>query len=165
MLFEVFDRLSKLQNLILGEVSGFYSLIFYPTAFLTVYLLTSTSRTASARFWLFVIFICSLGFERLVVSITISDSSSLPGDMASVFSIQLFYFMQLFLIRFVFVYVLQEEIHCRVWIIRRITILLCVFLLGYTAYKFQDYNIINNQLLLEIQRQNLEFKGTLETYG
>ena len=85
LIFEVFDRLSKLQNLVLGEVSGFYSLIFYPTALLTVYLLTSTTRTAAARFWLFVIIGCSLALERFVVHITISDGTGyLPADEASV---------------------------------------------------------------------------------
>ena len=85
LIFEVFDRLSKLQNLVLGEVSGFYSLIFYPTAFLTVYLLTSTSRTAAARFWLFVLFGCSLALERFIVNLTVSDDSEyIPADEASV---------------------------------------------------------------------------------
>ena len=85
LIFEVFDRLSKLQNLVLGEVSGFYSLIFYPTAFLTVYLLTSTSRTAAARFWLFVLFGCSLALERFIVHLTVFDDSEyMPADEASV---------------------------------------------------------------------------------
>ena len=85
LIFEVFDRLSKLQNLVLGEVSGFYSLIYYPTAFLTVYLLTSTSRTAAARFWLFVLFGCSLALERFIVHLTVFDDSEyMPADEASV---------------------------------------------------------------------------------
>ena len=85
LIFEVFDRLSKLQNLVLGEVSGFYSLIFYPTAFLTVYLLTSTSRTAAARFWLFVLFGCSLALERTLVYFTVHDANGyMPADEASV---------------------------------------------------------------------------------
>ena len=85
LIFEVFDRLSKLQNLVLGEVSGFYSLIFYPTALLTAYLLTSTARTSGARFWLFVILGSSLALERCIVYFTISDGSGyLPADEASV---------------------------------------------------------------------------------
>lgn len=89
LIFEVFDRLSKLQNLVLGEVSGFYSLIFYPTALLTAYLLTSTARTSGARFWLFVILGSSLACERCIVYFTISDGSGyLPADEASV---KLFY--------------------------------------------------------------------------
>ena len=85
MIFEMFDRVSKLQNVVLGEVSGFYSLIFYPTALLTVYLLTSTTRTSAARFWLFIIFCCSLVVERMVMWMTLdSDTGYLPADEASV---------------------------------------------------------------------------------
>lgn len=165
MIFDLFDRLSKLQNLFLGEVSGFYSLIFYPTALLTVYLLTSTSRTASARLWLFCMFCCSFGLERLVVNITITDSSDLPADVASVFSISFLlcnFFIELFAIGF-----LQEEIYWRIWLVRKITMLLCAALLGYTAYKFQDLNIINNQILLNVQRrlELIELKGYSESIG
>lgn len=85
LIFEVFDRLSKLQNLVLGEVSGFYSLIFYPVALLTVYLLTSTTRTAAARFWLFVLLGGSWAMERFVVCFTVSEENEyLPADEASV---------------------------------------------------------------------------------
>ncbi|KZS17213.1 Uncharacterized protein APZ42_016809 [Daphnia magna] len=142
MIFEVFDRLSKLQNLVLGEVSGFYSLIFYPTALLTVYLLTSTSRTAAARFWLFVLFGCSLALERCIVHLTVSDDCAyVPADEAS------------------------KEMYWRIWLVRKSAMLLCIVLLAHFAYKFQDYNLINNTLLMQIQRQNLELKGYFESMG
>jgi len=100
MIFEMFDRVSKLQNVVLGEVSGFYSLIFYPTAFLSVYLLTSTTRTAAARFWLFILFCCSLVIERMVMWVTISDDTSyLPADQASVsFQFTLMFIFHLYFI-------------------------------------------------------------------
>lgn len=44
-------------------------------------------------------------------------------------------------------------------------IALCALLLAYYAYKFQDYNIINNALLVQIQRQNQELKSFMETLG
>ena len=85
MIFEIFDRMSKFQNVVLGEVTGFYSLIFYPSALLTVYLLTSTTRTAAARFWLFMLFCSSLVVERTVMWLTINDDMSyLPADEAYV---------------------------------------------------------------------------------
>lgn len=43
--------------------------------------------------------------------------------------------------------------------------LFCVVLLAHFAYKFQDYNLINNTLLMQIQRQNLELKGYFESMG
>lgn len=42
---------------------------------------------------------------------------------------------------------------------------LCILLLAHFAYKFQDYNLINNTLLMQIQRQNLELKGYFESTG
>ena len=41
----------------------------------------------------------------------------------------------------------------------------CTAILAYYAYKFEDYNKINNELLKGIQQQNLELKSTLESYG
>ena len=53
----------------------------------------------------------------------------------------------------------------RIWLIRKTAMTLCVLLLAWTAYKFQDYNIINNALLVQIQRQNQELRNYLETLG
>lgn len=59
----------------------------------------------------------------------------------------------------------QEEMYWRIWLIRKGTMLFCTLLLGFHAYKYQDYNKINNTLLVQIQRQNLELKSYLETIG
>ena len=53
----------------------------------------------------------------------------------------------------------------RIWLVRKTAMLLCVLLLSYFAYTFQDYNVINNALLVHIQNQNLELKKYLETIG
>ena len=47
--------LVKLQSLVLGEISGFYSIIYYVCAMVVAYVITSTARTSSARLWLFFI--------------------------------------------------------------------------------------------------------------
>lgn len=53
----------------------------------------------------------------------------------------------------------------RIWLIRKGAVISCIVLLSHFAYKFQDYNLINNALLMQIQRQNLELRGYLETIG
>ena len=54
----------------------------------------------------------------------------------------------------------------RIWLIRIVAMTCCVVLLAWTAYKFQDYNIINNVLLVQIKRQQQELRSTyLETHG
>ena len=64
-----------------------------------------------------------------------------------------------------FHFVLQKEMYWRIWLIRKIAMMSCTAILAYYAYKFEDYNKINNELLKGIQQQNLELKSTLESYG
>ena len=68
LIFEVFDRLTALQNIVMGEFTGFYSLIFYTVSVLVCYLLTSTPRTSSARFWLFLLMTINIIMERTIVA-------------------------------------------------------------------------------------------------
>ena len=67
LIFEVFDRVNVLQALVMGEFTGFYSLIFYAVSILICYLLTSTPRTSGARFWLFVLMTVNMAMERTLV--------------------------------------------------------------------------------------------------
>ncbi len=52
-----------------------------------------------------------------------------------------------------------------IWWIRKLAMTACVVQLAWTAYKFQDYNLINNALLVQIQHQNLELKNYMEKLG
>ncbi|ESO95827.1 hypothetical protein LOTGIDRAFT_75797, partial [Lottia gigantea] len=61
---DVFDRVSKLQSLVLGEFSGFYSIIYYMFSIILCYLLTSTPRTSGARFWLFAVMTVNMLLEQ-----------------------------------------------------------------------------------------------------
>merc|ERR1719445_1635345 len=73
MIFEVFDRVSRLQSLVVSEVSWLYTVIFYSACLLVIYLVTSTRRTADARLWLFVILTVNFGLERLVIKVSLMD--------------------------------------------------------------------------------------------
>jgi len=66
LISEVFDRVRSLQSLVLGEFTGFYSLIFYALAIVITYLLTSTPRTSGARFWLFLILTVNVAAEWML---------------------------------------------------------------------------------------------------
>ena len=44
LIFEIFDRVAKLQNLVMGELSWLYTVVFYAAATLVVYILTATRR-------------------------------------------------------------------------------------------------------------------------
>ena len=67
MIFEVFDRVSRLQNLVVSEVSWLYTVVFYCFSLLVIYLVTATKRTADARLWLFLLLTVNFGLERAVI--------------------------------------------------------------------------------------------------
>jgi hypothetical protein len=139
LIFEVFDRVSRLQNLVLSEVSWLYTVVFYSACLLAIYLITATRRTADARLWLFIILSINFAVERLVVKI------SLPSEGHEVMD-------------------LSQVVHHRVWMVRHVAIGLGTIILAIIAIKFKDYNKINNTLLEEIKRQNLELKRSMETF-
>jgi len=66
LIFEVFDRVQALQSIVMGEFTGFYSLIFYALSITVAYLLTSTQRTSGARFWLFLILTLNVAVEWML---------------------------------------------------------------------------------------------------
>lgn len=53
LMADMFDHLISLKQVIHGEFSGFYAILYYFFSILVSYLLTSTARTSGARFWLF----------------------------------------------------------------------------------------------------------------
>lgn len=64
---DVFEQLTSLRQMILGEFSGFYSILYYLLTLLVCYLLTSATRTSGARFWLFGTVTASVFCEYLVM--------------------------------------------------------------------------------------------------
>jgi hypothetical protein len=81
LIFEVFDRVARLQNLVLSEVNWLYTVVFYGACLLVIYIVTATKRTAEARLWLFVLLTLNMGLERAVCW------WSLPADGAKVGSL------------------------------------------------------------------------------
>ena len=50
----------------------------------------------------------------------------------------------------------------RLWLCRKFFTTMAVGLWFVFAYRYQDYNVINNQLLMEIKKQNSDLKCILE---
>jgi len=140
LIFEVFDRVTRLQNLVVSEVSWLYTVVFYSGCLLVIYLVTATKRTEESRLWLFLILSINFGLERLVIYL------SLPGkeeNMSVDFS---------------------QIVNERVWVVRNMSILISVVVLVVRTIRFKDLNLINNSLLEEIKRQNLEMKRSMENF-
>jgi hypothetical protein len=66
LIFEVFDRVARLQSLVVSEVNWLYTVVFYGACLLVIYIVTATKRTADARLWLFLLLTVNLGLERAV---------------------------------------------------------------------------------------------------
>jgi len=138
LLFEVFDRVSTLQNLVITEVSWIYTVVFYSTCLLVIYLVTSTKRTADSRLWLFLILTINFGLERFVIWLSLPENTNIQD--------------------------ISEMVNRRVWMVRNAAIFMSIFLMSVMAMKFKDFNLINNALLEEIKKQNFELKRSMETF-
>ena len=82
LIFEVFDRVSRLQNLVVSEVNWLYTVVFYGACLVVIYIVTATKRTADARIILFIILSINLCMERIVCNY------SLPTDHTKVYFIK-----------------------------------------------------------------------------
>jgi len=140
MIFEVFDRVSRLQNLVVSEVSWLYTVVFYCFSLLVIYLVTATKRTADARLWLFLLLSINFGLERLVSQLTLEYEGELANDISSLLS-------------------------RRVWLLRNTTAFMAFVTLTLIAARFKDYNRINNCLLEEIKKQNLDMRSRMESFN
>ena len=140
MIFEVFDRVSRLQNLVVSEVSWLYTLVFYCFSLLVSYLVTATKRTADARLWLFLLLSVNFGLERLVTYLTLGLQLETEEDISGLLA-------------------------RRVWLVRNTTAVVGLALVSLVAARYRDYNKINNSLLQEIRRQNLEMRSRMESFS
>jgi len=139
MIFSIFDRVTKLQTLLLSEVSWLYTLLFYAGCLLAVYIVTAAKRTEEARLWLFAILSFNFIMERIICNLT------LESNQADIFEI----------------YMNDESspqavLHFRIWLSRKMAILASVFVLLFKALTFKDYNVINYELLQDIRKQNAD---------
>ena len=56
----------------------------------------------------------------------------------------------------------QALLHFRIWLSRKMAILVSVFVLLFKALTFKDYNIINYELLQDIRKQNADLHQTVQ---
>jgi len=140
MIFEVFDRVNTLQNLVVSEVSWLYTVVFYSSCLLVIYLVTSTKRTSDARLWLFFVLTINFGLERLVIAWSLPEG----GEKIDID--------------------FGQELNDKIWLVRNSAILVSTIVLGYIAITFKDINKINNTLLEEIRKQNFDLKRSMEDF-
>ena len=145
MIFSIFDRVTKLQSMLLSEVSWLYTILFYGACLLFIYIATSSKRTEDARLYLIMIVSANAFLERVLCDFTLEEKGHLHEDI-----------------------LLHEEndlqalLHSRIWTTRKCAIFVSTLVLAYKAFTFQDYNRINFQLLQDIKSQNAELKKAVK---
>ena len=155
LIFSIFDRVSQLQSLVVSEVSWFYTVIFYSACLLLVYITTATKRTADARIPLIVLLTLNFVIERAICSLTLYGVENGEND-DSIWTINLFDGSSFHISD------MPQIISTRIWFARKLTCVVATIILSYFAYVFEDYNVMNNKLLQDIQRQNFELRKSLD---
>ena len=56
----------------------------------------------------------------------------------------------------------NEAMYLRIWLARKVSVLVCVSISGYFAFTFIDYNKANHRLLEDIRQQNVDLKQKME---
>ncbi|XP_065572174.1 uncharacterized protein LOC136034734 [Artemia franciscana] len=141
LIFEIFDRIGKLQNYVLEEVESFYSIFFYLTALVIGYFVTSVPRTGGARLLLFSLMFLSLAVESLI------RKAILGTEMSTIKNVD----------------ELQELVRYWTGYTRYSVITISVIILIACAWKFKDYNKLNHRILTDIQKQNEEIRLYLQS--
>ena len=108
-------------------------------------------RTSDARLWLYCVLSANFVVERMICGYSLQDATSGgldPSDPASATLGE--------------DTVTSEALYVRIWLARKVSVLLCVCVSGYFAYSFIDYNKANHRLLEDIRQQNVDLKHKME---
>lgn len=131
MLFQVFDRLTSLHAWAVGEISWFETVVFYISSIIAMYVVTATPRTHNARIWIFLIVTLNAVIERVVVNQLLRANNDQPE-------------------------IFNENLYWWIWQCRKVMLSICTILIAIAVYQYCDYNVVNHQLLLKIQKQNMK---------
>ncbi|KAF2892630.1 hypothetical protein ILUMI_13544, partial [Ignelater luminosus] len=130
--------LGNLQSWLIGELSWVDLIVFYISASILTCIFTSTSRTITARLPILLLLMGNAVIERLICTAFTSNTTE----------------TELLLI--------QNEIYKYIWWLRKLFIIVAVFILVYKACYYKDLLCINNALLQKIYDQNLNMLEILE---
>jgi hypothetical protein len=131
-LFSWLKKIAAFQSLALGEFMSIKTILFYSTAIILAYVLTTTPRTSEARFWIYAILVMTFGLERLFLSVFLGGTD---GSSTGV-----------------------ETLHWLYWWLRNGSVVLCLTVLVYQACIYRDYSRENYQLLNYIKEKMERFE-------
>lgn len=96
-----------------------------------MYVVTATPRTHNARIWIFLIVTLNAVTERVIVNHLLQANNDQPE-------------------------MFNEKFYWWIWQCRKVMLSICTILIAIAVYQYCDYNVVNHQLLLKIQKQNME---------
>ncbi|VEN64113.1 unnamed protein product [Callosobruchus maculatus] len=128
----------NLQSWVVGEVSWIDSVLFYALAYFFIYAITSTDRTSSSRFPIFISLFLTFVLERLTCAAMISYGNT--------FNVQSLY----------------VSIHNIIWFLRYAFVFIACILFIYNSFISKSVNIIHNELLYKIVSQNAKILQMLD---
>ncbi|KAK0173475.1 hypothetical protein PV328_006665 [Microctonus aethiopoides] len=136
LLYEIFSYIRAFQDWVIGEVSWFQSIIYYTVACILCALFSSSKRTADARIALFTVLSLNVIIERMLVQYNINTIT--PEDKIHL-------------------------VHCT-WCLRKCILLLCLGILLYSYYIYQDELVENHKVLKRIERQLQSLQETPQPF-
>ena len=112
-------------------------------------------RTSDARLWLYCVLSANFVVERMICSYSLQDPDLDPSDAsvdpsAATLGVGEGDMMT------------SEALYIRIWLARKVSVLVCVCVSGYFAFTFIDYNKANHRLLEDIRQQNVDLKQKME---
>ncbi|XP_017782686.1 PREDICTED: uncharacterized protein LOC108567015 [Nicrophorus vespilloides] len=131
LLLVMSNSLNGLQSWLFGEVSWWDSIVFYVTALIVATIFTSSNRTSNAKFPLLGLVVISIITERSCINVFYRTFIS---DIIQT----------------------QTDYYSYVWYFRYLYIFVSMIILTVSIYKFKDYNVENNTLLVKLDSNMLK---------
>uniref|UniRef100_A0A8C7D0R0 Uncharacterized LOC109881858 n=1 Tax=Oncorhynchus kisutch TaxID=8019 RepID=A0A8C7D0R0_ONCKI len=136
---EIFNRVTFLQSFIMSESHTLTSLLYNSLGFLVSFFLTSTQRTAPARFVLFGLVVLNVYLERMLCR-AVLDSSE-PG------------------------YQQMEKISLLVGLLRRAMVLVGLLALVYVAVRYRNVTKESLEILTQLKETRTSLQLALQKAG
>lgn len=121
---DTLEQITSLQKTLATEFFDVHTLTFYLVTVVLAYLLTSATRTSSARMWIFLCLTLMFAFERMLVTGHFNFKGYSSSDL--------------------------EGLGMQVWILRRFFLCVSCLLLMWTAYSHRDYTRMNFAMLCRL---------------
>lgn len=162
--FNILKLFRSFQSIVVGEMAGFLSLVFFVAGMLISFLLTSSPRSSSARLPLFIILSLNFLIEKMLFG-CIRFREDVPSDRTFTISevgLPSFgkYYEEFLNLKPL---ISQEEYYERRNVSRLISFATSLTCLLWCAFKYQDFGFLSYNMLKQLSEENSMFKEILSS--